>query len=171
MTRLGLRHDYRLTLERLRQLHVPFVTTIGNHDAISNGKQVYREMFGPFDYTFDYGGVRFVCFNANRLEFSPDPPDLAWLDAATRPTPGVEAVVALSHQASTQSEYFDILRHNGVLALITAHDHRLEIERLGELVLVSVDDAWSRHWSVVTIADGELTVESCTRQGCVVQTP
>lgn len=66
MTDAGLRQEYRWTLDELKRLRRPFLTAIGNHDALSNGKDVYRRSFGAYDYRFTYGDVRFVVPNTNR---------------------------------------------------------------------------------------------------------
>lgn len=171
MTTFGLRHEFRQTLAQLRKLSVPFLTVIGNHDAISNGKIVYRAMFGPYDYSFEYGQLRFVALNTNPLEFGAGTPDLAWLSAAIE-TDDRRPVVVLTHQPPKNGGYeLDFLERHGVSALISAHDHAASLSDERGLLRVTVDDAWSRHWTEVTLEDGALTVAQCSPRGCEPQAP
>jgi Icc protein len=173
LTDVGLREEYRATLEALKRLRVPFVTVIGNHDAISNGKLVYREMFGPYDYVFRRGLTRFVCFNSNSLEFG-SVPDLEWLDEQTANRDGVSRVVALTHQPSREPDYAQVLERNRTDLLVTAHRHSPGLDsggNAGELVRLSVDDALSGHWAIVTVSLGELGIASCVRNTCVEERP
>lgn len=46
----GLAQEYEWNARALSGLRVPGFVVIGNHDAISNGKAVYRDLYGPFDF-------------------------------------------------------------------------------------------------------------------------
>jgi predicted phosphodiesterase len=170
MTDVGLREEYRATLTALQKLRIPFVTVIGNHDGISNGKKLYREMFGPYDYTFTYGAVGFICFNSNPLEF-PRTPDLAWLAAAASGLPaGIERVVALTHQPLEGVD--SVLKENGVSLLLNGHHHRWSLSREGEFLSVGMDDVISGRWQVVhLLAGGAVELEACSSAGCEKVSP
>ena len=60
-TQYGLLKEYEWFRVIMDRLSIPYVTVIGNHDAQANGEAVYRSVFGPLDYAFTFGGVRFVC--------------------------------------------------------------------------------------------------------------
>ncbi|MDQ3233918.1 MAG: metallophosphoesterase [Pseudobdellovibrionaceae bacterium] len=77
LTDYGLQHEYIWAARALEQLEVPALTVVGNHDAIAHGKLIYQDMFGPFDYTFSYAGLKFVMFNNNQFEFGDT--DFSWL--------------------------------------------------------------------------------------------
>jgi len=51
---------YRLTLQVADKLEIPMVTAIGNHDIRSNGRKAYREVFGPFTYSFAVGNAYYI---------------------------------------------------------------------------------------------------------------
>jgi Icc protein len=165
MTDVGLREEYRATLAALKKLRVPFVTVIGNHDGISNGKALYREMFGAYDYTFTYGTAAFICFNSNPLEFA-QTPNLAWLAAAANGLPaGIERVVALTHQPLEGVDR--VLKENGVTLALNGHHHRWTLSRDGELLSVGMDDVISGRWQVVhLLAGGAVELEACSSTGC-----
>lgn len=69
ITDYGIKGEYQRALEPLLKLEKPFLTVIGNHDSLAHGKDIYRKMFGAFDYTFHYAGVKFVMWNNNAYEF------------------------------------------------------------------------------------------------------
>lgn len=67
-------------LERL--VHVPFFPVTGNHDRDNPHGVVphsmYREVFGPGDFTFDRGGYRFVLLDSSDGRVMHD--QIEWLD-------------------------------------------------------------------------------------------
>ncbi len=69
LTDYGLMHEYVWAAKALQNSRIPHFTVIGNHDAIAHGPKIYREMYGPYDYTFQDAGVKFVMFNDNQFEF------------------------------------------------------------------------------------------------------
>lgn len=48
----GLNREYNWIGRALENLKAPFVATIGNHDLLANGPTIFREMFGPADFSF-----------------------------------------------------------------------------------------------------------------------
>jgi Icc protein len=148
MSVFGLRQEYRFTLEILQDLDVPFVAVIGNHDTLSNGKRLYREMFGDYDFTFVYGHTRFVAVNANHLEFPGEAPDLEWLDAATTPSEEIHGVITLAHSAT--DEIREVLIENDVRALLRGHEHKLQLDLDAVLPTVQVGDAGQAEWASET---------------------
>lgn len=71
---------YRLTLEVERKLQIPMVTALGNHDIRSNGRVAYREVWGPFTYSFAVGNAYYIVLDdANEKRI--DPAQMKWLEA------------------------------------------------------------------------------------------
>lgn len=79
LTDSGLLQEYEWTDELLSQLQIPYLTVIGNHDALNSGKQNYAAIYGEFDYSFVFNQVKFVALNSNSWEFDNDVPRLDWL--------------------------------------------------------------------------------------------
>ena len=69
LTDFGLKDEFIDTYNALERFDAPYLTVIGNHDALAMGKKLYAEMFGPFDYTFFFAGIKFVMWNTNKYEF------------------------------------------------------------------------------------------------------
>ena len=66
----------------LDRLDVPYVVVLGNHDCLGTGIETYHKMFGPSNFSFIAGRVKFVCLNTNALEYDfTDPiPDFDFLN-------------------------------------------------------------------------------------------
>ena len=60
----GLKEEYSFFLQELKESKAPFLTVLGNHElSVPEGKELYKEIFGEYDYYFDYGGCRFIILN------------------------------------------------------------------------------------------------------------
>ncbi|RSK48140.1 metallophosphoesterase [Hymenobacter rigui] len=104
----GLTREFRWVHQRLRLLSVPYLTVIGNHDLVGNGRAVYQEVYGPLNYTFRYQGTQFICLDTNGREygFNHKVPDVAWLQQQLTDTAGTRQTVVVSH-VPPQDEDFD----------------------------------------------------------------
>ncbi|MDQ3230504.1 MAG: metallophosphoesterase [Pseudobdellovibrionaceae bacterium] len=123
LTDYGLLHEYVWAGEALKRSRVPFLTVVGNHDAIAHGKQIYSQMFGAFDYTFDYAGVKFVMWNNNQFEFGET--DFSWLERVTDSRSVVNSHVPPVVDVHTQPQidrWLDVNRRADIIASL--HGHR-----------------------------------------------
>jgi hypothetical protein len=123
LTDYGLLHEYVWAGESLKRSRVPFLTVVGNHDAIAHGKSIYRDMFGPFDYTFDYAGIKFVMWNNNQFEFGET--DFTWLERNTDSRSVVAShipPVVDVHRQEQIGHWLDVNRRAGIWASL--HGHR-----------------------------------------------
>jgi hypothetical protein len=74
---------YRLTLQVADKLEIPMVTAIGNHDIRSNGRKAYREVWGPFAYSFAVGNAYYIVLDdANEKRVGAA--QMKWLEAELR---------------------------------------------------------------------------------------
>lgn len=69
VTDYGNVKDFLWQRDLLKTLKVPFVVIIGNHDCLGNGKLTYKKIFGPTNFSFIAGRIKFVCLNTNALEY------------------------------------------------------------------------------------------------------
>src|SRR5690606_4187469 len=83
----------------LNNLTVPYVAVVGNHDLTARGREVFLRMYGELNYSFVYGGIKFICQNTNSREYLFDGlvPDIPWLRRELQPEDGVHSYVAISH--------------------------------------------------------------------------
>ncbi|HZF99588.1 MAG TPA: metallophosphoesterase [Chitinophagales bacterium] len=75
----GLLQEYMAFHDVMEKLDKPYFTVIGNHDYLSNAEDIYLEMFGPYNYSFNFNGSRFVLFDDVVWE-SNKTPDFSWLE-------------------------------------------------------------------------------------------
>ncbi|WP_245326350.1 metallophosphoesterase family protein [Hymenobacter wooponensis] len=103
----GLLREFRWVHQRLQQLRVPYLTVVGNHDLVGNGRAIYQSIYGPLNYTFQYGGTKFICLDTNGREygFGAQVPDVAWLRQQLQDTTGSQRAVVLSHVPPTDEDF------------------------------------------------------------------
>jgi 3',5'-cyclic-AMP phosphodiesterase len=182
MTDRGLLREYEWTHEILARLDVPFLTVIGNHDALSDGTTIYRRLYGPLDYAFEYGGFEFVLFNSNTLEFPGAAPDRQWLTDRTAGSSAPGGVVWATHHDVTAPDdlpgyrtaefYAELLR--GGRVELAAHGHQEEFE-LTEFEGVPILQAGTyqvlRTHTIVTVARELNGFERCRFDSCEAVEP
>lgn len=140
----GLRTEFERQRDILNRLKVPYLVLIGNHDCLATGEDIYREMFGEFDFSFSAGDTRFVCLNTNSLEFdhSVSVPNLMFIENELRNYPSTCRKSFVLMHASPKSEQFDkglvnsFHRHvkafPGLQCCIHGHGHSYVISDLFE---------------------------------------
>ncbi len=135
----GLRAEFERQRDILNRLHVPYLVVIGNHDCLATGEQLYQEIFGPFNFCFTAGEVRFVCLNTNSLEFdhTETVPNLSFIEQELRHYPAECDKTFVVMHAAPHSEQFDqgvanaFQRHinafNGLQCCIHGHGHNFHV--------------------------------------------
>lgn len=103
----GLLEEFELITEKLERLNKPYIGVVGNHDVVARGEEIFKHVFGPLDFSFTYGGVKFIVHNTNSKEFNNGKvPDLLWLQSELVKQDSVKYFVAVSH-VPPFSEDFD----------------------------------------------------------------
>lgn len=65
----GLTKEFLWMRDILEKIRVPYVTLLGNHDCLANGKEIFEQIYGEVNFSFHAGEVKFVCLNTNAIEF------------------------------------------------------------------------------------------------------
>ena len=140
ITDFGLRAEYLWISQRLQKLSFPFLVVIGNHDMLGNGRELYKQMFGPENFGFSYSGYKFIALNSNSQEVGHNGslPDTSWLQQELSSTPSQEKIFVFAHLApfsgdfdrSLEQAYVKILASNGNVAY-SIHGHE-DISYLGQ---------------------------------------
>ena len=99
LTNYGLRDEFKWLHRRLKKLNVPYIPVIGNHDFIANGPEIFKQMYGPYDFSFKVGSAKFVAINTNSIEFAYDGtvPNVTWLQEELRDTADINNIYVFSH--------------------------------------------------------------------------
>lgn len=175
LTDFGLLQEYSWAHEALSHLRRPLFVTIGNHDAISSGEQIYLRMYGPLDYSFVHEGVKFVFFNSNSLEFPGAAPNERWLKKEVRPSAEARAIVLVTHHPpwssdaprSTRQFYSELLETAQITAWIHGHLSEFQLVRYhGVPVLQCGTFQWWREYTLVTLAGGAVSFQRCKYDAC-----
>ena len=94
----GLLQEFEWITERLNELHKPYIAVIGNHDLVGNGEAVYKQMFGPLNFSFVYDSTKFIIHNTNSREYrSSNVPDMPWLAEELNTEDEIKRIIAVSH--------------------------------------------------------------------------
>ena len=157
----GLGQEYVWLNEYYRDLKIPFVTVVGNHDLLGNGGTIYESVYGPRNYTFLFGRLKFVMLDSNSREYVDEiVPDLAWLERELVPEPTWDRAIVVSHvpfddndfRRELEEPYKEIVqRHGNVILSLHGHDHEFRDEMVEELRTVQTDKMENRNWTKITV--------------------
>lgn len=172
ITHVGLAKEYRWLDEFYSSLDVPFFTVIGNHDQLANGKAIYEAMYGPTNYTFEFGTTRFVFLdnNARENDYDGRVPDLTFLEEALPADGSYAQAVVVSHVPPWDKDtdprltprFAEILQNGGAILSLHGHVHTFVDTFFfgGSVRYVSADALEGRNYLLVTIhATGSTSVE------------
>jgi 3',5'-cyclic-AMP phosphodiesterase len=130
LTDRGTLQEFEWSGELYRDLEIPFLTVIGNHDEISDGREIYEKMYGPLNYSFRHGPLKFVMFDSNDLE-NPAAPDRAWLTEQVENPGDAWGVVLVTHQSLLDTDaveggtshlfYDELLASENVVLAVHGH--------------------------------------------------
>lgn len=129
----GLNREYNWIAEKFARLNKPYVAVIGNHDMLANGRRIYNEMFGAEEFTFWYGGNKFICLNTNsrEVEYDGSLPNMPFLKKELADT-SARNIFVLSHvppfsgdfDSTLQKPFADALAAQPRVRLsMHGHDH------------------------------------------------
>jgi 3',5'-cyclic-AMP phosphodiesterase len=168
----GLNLEYNLVAKKLSKLQVPYVTTIGNHDMLANGRLLYKEMFGPENFTFSYSGSKFICFNDNSREVGYDGslPDMNWLKSEVAGDTTSKNIFFLSHippfsgdfDAKLANDFAETLASNPRSRLsMHGHIHQYWLVKsfLNLFPYLNVGAGNQRSYALITVSDEHYDIE------------
>jgi len=176
ITNFGLLTEFEGIEKIYEGLNVPFVTVIGNHDENAEGNFVYLRMFGEPNFTFNYGGIKFVCHDTNSREhtFDGSAPNLGWLQQNLVQDADNKLLIAFSHVPPIDADFDQDLRlryeqlYNstaGVLASVHSHRHSADsIYRANNagIPFIITNTILNRSFTVIEISNGQLSTHPVT---------
>ena len=175
LTDFGLNSEFKWTNKILSKLKVPSIAVIGNHDMLGNGPEVYRQMYGPDNFSFSIGSNKFICLNSNSQERNYDGtlPNLPWLSNELVESSSYDKVFVFSHIApfsfgfdsAMEKSYASLLAQNSNVKLsIHAHiDMFLHTHYYNDNIdYLVVDTIRERKYVLVTVRGESYEVEEKT---------
>ncbi len=126
----ALLKEFEIFYEIAENLNSPYLTIIGNHDYKSNGETVYKQMFGDYNYSFEFNNSKFVIFDDVVWE-SNKTPDFDWLSNQLLIAKSVKQIFVMAHippfdeqfDEEMEKTYSKILSVNKVQLSIHGHVH------------------------------------------------
>lgn len=169
-TYLGWSTEFQSANSILKELTIPYLTVIGNHEWLSNGRQFYKQMFGDFDYSFVFNDYKFIFLDANSQANLGEPPNLDWLEDQLSGPDRYNLVFVIAHQPpfdptwsdETENRYRQLMAENKVSLSIHGHLHYYWYgERYNDGVkYLVVDNAGDRDYCIVSVDSAAFDVEN-----------
>ncbi len=166
VTDWGLFNEFDDYYHLIRRLDIPFVTLMGNHDYLSNGKLIFNKMFGPTNFYFDIGNYRMVVFDNVVWENGNQEPDFNWFQQMLNVPEGMTSVACYHiHPWDPQLEngYAEkmekIIEANPVILSIFGHGHHYLEEEINGRRYLMVPDVTKRNMAKITLANRTATIE------------
>ncbi|SHK18603.1 metallophosphoesterase family protein [Hymenobacter psychrotolerans] len=118
----GLAREMRWVDNRLRKLTIPYLTVIGNHDHVGNGRAAYQHIFGPLNYSFVYGDTKFIMVDTNSREynFNGRVPDMPWVKQQLSDLQGAKRQIVMSHVPPQDLDFDQTLKEDYTRSLAEA---------------------------------------------------
>jgi 3',5'-cyclic-AMP phosphodiesterase len=166
LTENGLKQEFDFFYETMARLKIPYITVIGNHDYLSNGDVLYKQMYGPYNYTLVFNNTKFILFDNNTIE-SEKEPDLDWFANELVNDNGYDHVIPLAHippydvqMTEYRDKYHELLVQNGIPISIHGHRHDFSIEDVfGDgIKYVTISSPQKRSYTELTITAGAVEV-------------
>jgi Icc protein len=162
----ALLKEYEIFSDIMKNLKKPYFTVIGNHDYNSNGSIIYKEMFGDFNYSFEFNNNKFVLFDDIIWESNKDP-DFDWLSLELSDYVEFNQVFAFAHipivvsddlSVEMKETYRSIMIDNNVSLSIHGHTHSYFHEE-GEVDYLIVPALKEPIYGVIHVKDDLFNIE------------
>ncbi|MFZ5572012.1 MAG: metallophosphoesterase family protein [Thermodesulfobacteriota bacterium] len=176
VTDMGMKTEFSLFHSIMQGLRFPYIVVIGNHDTLCNGKDIYRRMYGEFDFSFVYEKCKFIVLNSNALEFPGEAPDFDWLQSELADTSGLNHVIQIAHVPPKENDVFDgatadywraILEDGGVLLSLHGHEHDGWRYQQNGVRYYCTKSISNRTFDVITITNVFFDYRRCDESGCL----
>lgn len=135
----ALLKEYDIFYDIMKNLNKPYLTVIGNHDYISNGEVVYKQMFGDYNYSFEFNHNKFVIFDDVVWESNKNP-DFDWLSTQLTDNALFKQVFVIAHifpfsdqfDSDMEQTYKSLMQENNVQLSMHGHVHEYSFGKVYE---------------------------------------
>ena len=163
----GLKQEFVYFHESMKNLTIPYLTVIGNHDYLSNGEAVYTQMFGEYNYTFVFNNVKFVMFDNVRWE-SEKVPEFEWFKGQLKNGHRYDHVIPFSHippfdgqMEEFRERFHRLLVDHEIGFSIHGHSHDFSLQELyGDGTMYhTISSPQNNAYSEMTITPGGIEIQ------------
>lgn len=164
ITDFGMSREYSWIHRFMKNLRVPYVALIGNHDVIGHGKAVYQKIYGDYNFSFVFRKTRFICLNTNALEFdySTPVPDFDFMMRFLDDTSTVERSIVVMHAPPFDHQFnnnssimfnYILERYKNLKFCLHAHTHSLSENDYfnNGIIYYGCDDIAGRNYLLFTM--------------------
>jgi predicted phosphodiesterase len=167
----GIKSEFEWTCKAMSQSTKPIFAVVGNHDALSFGKEIWLKAFGDFDYSFTYQNSKFVAYNDNKYEFD-NVPDRDWLAEEADVAIGEVRLntIAVSHIAPWEND-LELSQHlldSGFDLTLHGHEHGFDFWQLLDVMLPHYITSLTKldEYGILTVSGTDLSLENCKGGVC-----
>ena len=169
----GIKHEFQWTCKGMSASNKPIFAVVGNHDAISFGKDIWLKYFGPFNYSFSYQGSKFVAYNDNKYEFGTGVPDRDWLkEQVDTSTPYLNVAVSHIPPWSEDRDLSKFMKDEGYDLALHGHEGDFDYRYYTGMDLPHFITFMSkyRQYGMLTIDGDTFSLEKCDEGICTTMT-
>ncbi|WP_372646026.1 metallophosphoesterase [Ancylomarina sp.] len=168
ITLSSLHKEFTWFNEIIGKLNKPFLTVIGNHDHLSNGKAIYEKSFGPTNYVFTFRGCKFVMFDNIIWENKNTDPEFDWFKENIKNDGDFKHVIPVSHippwgdQYNYGNEYVfnQMMVDNDIKLSIHGHTHKYYFgKRYDQVDYLVVGDTPDKHYAIISVDETSYNIE------------
>lgn len=170
----GATKEFTWMRDIMNKLHVPYVVIIGNHDCVGSGKEVFKDVFGAYNFSFVAGKIKFLCLNTNAIEFNYKEavPDLTFIDKEyARTDVEYEKTVVAMHARPYHEQFnnnvadifhYKIKRFTNLQFCANAHAHTLTADDIFNdgIIYYGCEDVSLRNYMIFTITPNGYSYEA-----------
>ena len=146
ITNIGLLREFEVAKEYLDDLDVPYVITIGNHDLLTNGGDIFSNMFGSHTFAFVFKQTKFILYNNNNWESSYEVPQLNWIESELTSSTSTHIVMAshvsvdddARYSSKERTDFMNLTDSYSVKYQVNGHDHNQGESSFGNSTRVTI---------------------------------
>ncbi|PQJ73380.1 metallophosphoesterase family protein [Polaribacter butkevichii] len=161
----ALLREYEIFHDIMSKLKKPYVTVIGNHDYNNNGEVIYKQMFGDYNYSFDFNNNKFILFDDTVWENHKEL-DFEWLTSELKDNTSFNQVFVIAHippygdqfDDELEEKYRSLMEEYKVPLSIHGHTHTYLYEE-GEVSYLTAPTVKKKAYSIVTVKEKDFSVE------------
>ncbi|WP_341221214.1 metallophosphoesterase [Polaribacter atrinae] len=161
----ALLREYEIFHDIMAKLKKPYVTVIGNHDYNNNGGIIYKNMFGDYNYSFEFNNNKFVLFDDTVWE-SEKELDFDWLSSELKENTNFNQVFVIAHipyygdqfNDELAEKYKSIMIENDVPLSLHGHTHSFNYEE-GDVSYLTAPAVKEKAYNIVTVKEKDFSVE------------